>query len=124
MKYLLAKLVNFVINREIHQKIQPKDLDVGKLKSRFSFIPNKKLSELRRFNQGNSIKFSFRVQIHKPFKWYRLEGKFHSVFSGSNDRVFGHTPHIDSIADYINSVVKHENLVLISVVGGGTFSIW
>lgn len=121
VKHLLAKLKNLVVDREIHQKVQPKDLGVDNLISRISFIPNKRLSELRRFNQGNSMKFSFRVQVHKPFKWYRLEGKFHSVFSGSNDRVFGHTPQIDLIADYINSVVKHENLVLVSVVGGGYF---
>jgi hypothetical protein len=121
VRYSLAKLKNFVVNREIYQTVQPKDLSVDSLISRFSFIPNKKLSELRRSHHGNSMKFRFKVQIHKPFKWYRLEGKFHSVFSGSNDRVLGHTPQIELIVDYINSVVEHENLVLISVVGGGYF---
>jgi hypothetical protein len=88
--------------------------------SRFSFIPSKNLNEISKLGFVSNHP-RIKLQIHAPFKWAQLQAAFHSVFSGSTDRLPGHTPRVDEICKFINLISVYTPVNLISVIGGNYY---
>jgi hypothetical protein len=95
-----------------------------KFPERFQHIPINRLSQLRySYQKNNEIKkhFDLGIQVHTPFKWHRLESKFHGVFSGTTDRLTDHTPKLEQIIEYVNNVATCARVNLVSVIGGNFY---